>query len=83
MFIAWDDSKYSNWEVLAALLPGAVLLHAIIFLSYRKAWMEDGDIPDGVKLANTDWKVGLIPIAAVALWFIAGIAGRIVRELMG
>jgi hypothetical protein len=83
MFVAWDDSKYSNWAVLVALLPGALLLHALLFFSYRKAWMEDDNIPEGAKLANTDWKIGLIPIGVVALWFIAGVAGRIARELMG
>lgn len=47
-------------------LPGALLMYWWLVRDLRKGWIENPeDLPDGVKLANSDWRMGLAGVAAL------------------
>lgn len=49
-------------------LPAAALLYLHYRADYRKRWVESAeDLPDGVDLANDDWRVGIAVLALFAL----------------
>lgn len=48
-------------------LPGAVVVYFWLRRIYRAGWVEDDQIPEGMKLENNDWRVGLGVVAGVIL----------------
>lgn len=40
-------------------LPGAVVVYLWLRRTYRTAWLEDDQIHDGIKLENSDWRIGV------------------------
>lgn len=56
-------------SILAPLfpLPGAVLVFLWLRRTYRAGWFEDDQVPEGMKLENSDWRVGLMVVAGVIL----------------
>jgi hypothetical protein len=67
------------WEAPLAGVPGALLAFWWWRMDFREAWVDASkDVPEGVKLANDDWRIGLI--------FVAGLIGflalRVVLRLI-
>lgn len=48
-------------------LPGAVIVYLWLRRTYRAGWLEDDQIPEGIKLENSDWRVGLGVVAGAVL----------------
>lgn len=70
------DLLIEVWGPIVAIVPAA-----IVFLwwrhEFRKAWVDDeSQLPEGVKLANSDWRIGLATIAALIA---AAILKRLIR----
>ena len=40
-------------------LPGAVVIYLWLRHTYRKAWVDDDKAPHGLKLENSDWRIGV------------------------
>ncbi|MGB7655218.1 MAG: hypothetical protein WBL74_07035 [Novosphingobium sp.] len=60
-------------------LPGAALIYLHYRAEYRRRWVENADdLPDGVTLANDDWKVGLATLALFALFGVFRVIFRMI-----
>ena len=46
-------------SILVLGIPPALVAYWFWRREFRRAWVDDNDIPEGVSLANDDWKVGL------------------------
>jgi hypothetical protein len=56
-----------------AALPATAVMFWVWHRDFRRAWVDDAaDLPDGVALANDDWRVGL----AIVVAFIAVAVAR-------
>ncbi|QZH74798.1 MAG: hypothetical protein JY451_14270 [Erythrobacter sp.] len=47
------------WFAPLVPLPGAVVVYFWLRYTYRKGWIDDDLVPDGTKLENSDWRVGV------------------------
>lgn len=55
-----------RWEGPFAAIPGAALAFWWWRRDFRYAWIDDGEeLPEGVSMANTDWRVGLFGLLAM------------------
>lgn len=71
-----------RWEGPFAAIPAAALLYWWWRRDFREAWIDDAHgVPDGVELANTDWRVGLLGVAG--LFVVAAIKVLFVRSAVG
>lgn len=57
IFGGGDDM--SPWFGPLVPLPGAVVIYFWLRFTYRKSWIDDDNVPEGTKLANSDWRIGL------------------------
>lgn len=71
------------WEGPFAAIPGALLAFWWWRSDFRKAWIDDaGGVPEGIKLANSDWKIGLfgllamIVAATIKMMFLRSVVGH-------
>ena len=75
----------NNYVLLAAIapIPGAVAWYIFTRSHYKRAWYENAeDLPEGTKLANDNWKHGLLYLA-LAIIIIIGIGlFRVIRDGM-
>ncbi len=55
------------WLGAVAPIPGALLTYYWLRRTYRKGWVDDDAIPEGERLENNDWRVGLGVVAGVVL----------------
>jgi hypothetical protein len=46
-------------------LPWAVVTYLWLRRTYRAAWLEDNQIHDGIKLENSDWRIGVGVVVSV------------------
>lgn len=80
VFIFGSGDFISPWLAPLVPLPGALVIFAWLRHTYRKAWIDDDSVPDGTKLENSDWRIGVgvvlgaIVAAAIKVAFIR--AGR-------
>lgn len=59
------------WAVPLTAIPGAVIVFFWWRAEFRAAWIEASvDLPEGVEMANDDWRSGLILVVGV-LGFVA------------
>lgn len=71
-----------RWEGPFAAIPGALLAFWFWRGDFRRDWIDDArGIPDGVEIANTDWRIGLIGI--VGLLVVAAIKVLAVQNAVG
>lgn len=57
-----------RWEGMLTSAPGALLVYLYWRWVFRATWFDDTDgVPEGVTLANTDWRVGLFTVGLLAL----------------
>jgi hypothetical protein len=60
----------SGYELLVPLaaLPGGLIAFWFWRLDFRRAWIEDPEsIPDGLTLANDDWRIGVLQLLALII----------------
>ena len=51
-----------------AAVPGALLAYWYWQGEFRRAWVEDpNQLPEGVNLANDDWRIGLFAVVAAVI----------------
>ena len=78
--ISSPDTPFPIDAFVAPLLlaPGAIVIFLLRRWEYRAAWLDDPEnLPEGVELANDDWRFG-----AIALLLVVGaLAGRVVLRL--
>ena len=54
------------WAAPIVPLLGAVVIYFWLRSDYRRGWIDDDKIPDGVRLENSDWRIGVgVVIAAI------------------
>jgi hypothetical protein len=65
-------------EAPLLLVPGTIIIFLLMRWGYRSAWVDEAEeLPEGVKLANDDWRRG-----AIALLLIVGLlAARMLFRL--
>jgi hypothetical protein len=57
--------EYAIFVPLAAL-PGGLVAYWFWRREFRQGWIENAeDLPEGVTLANDDWRMGLLPAAGI------------------
>ena len=65
-FIFGGGSFISPWLGPLVPLPGAAVIYLWLRSTYRKGWVNDGNVPEGTKLENSDWRVGVgVVVAAI------------------
>lgn len=57
----------SPWLAPLVPLPGAVAIFLWLRNTYRKGWVEDHEIEEGMSLENSDWRVGLAFVVAAVI----------------
>ena len=76
IFIFASGGFISPWLGPVVPLPGALAIYLWLRHTYRSAWMDDDKVPDGTKLENSDWRIGVgvvvgaIVVAAIKVAFI-------------
>jgi hypothetical protein len=61
----------SWWEVPLAAVPGALIAFWWWRSDFRRSWIDpSGDVPEGVELANDDWRIGLIIVGGVIVFLL-------------
>jgi len=71
-----------RWQGPLAAIPAGLLAFWFWHREFRHGWVEEGDtLPDGVKLANSDWKVGVV--ALIGLVVAALIKTIVLRSAVG
>lgn len=59
IFIFGSGGFISPWLAPLVPLPGALAIYFWLRHTYRKAWVDDDKVPDGMRLENNDWRVGV------------------------
>jgi hypothetical protein len=63
-----SNGTYSLLWTPILCLPGLVVNYLLQRKEYRRAWVDSlDDLPEGVSLANDDWKVGVATLAGLIL----------------
>ena len=53
-------------EVPLLLVPGTIIIFLLLRWGYRSAWIDEAEgLPEGVKLANDDWRRGAIALLVI------------------
>ena len=72
-----------KWESPFAALPGALIVFWWWRVDFRRDWIDDAQgSTDGVELANTDWRVGILGVlglivaGAIKVFFLHGAGSR-------
>jgi drug/metabolite transporter (DMT)-like permease len=65
IFIFSGGDFISPWLGAFVPMPGAVLTYFWLRHIYRKGWVDDENVPEGLKLENSDWRVGLGAVVTV------------------
>ena len=65
VFIFAGGSFISPWLGPLVPLPGALLIYLWLRSTYRKGWVDDDQVPEGMTLENSDWRVGLGVVVGV------------------
>ena len=69
------------WAAPLAPIPGALLVFWWVQRDWRQLWIDDSKgIPEGVELANDDWRVGLIFVAGLIALALLRIFFRLVSS---
>lgn len=57
-----------KWQGPFAALPGGLLAYWFWHNDFKRDWIDDAEgVPEGVELANTDWRIGLLGLLALLL----------------
>lgn len=83
ILIIYEVDAYPPWLTAAMQIPSAILIHLFLLYSYRKAWIDDDEIPEGIRLENSDWRVGLFPLGMILILLLGGMFGRAITEILG
>ena len=81
-FWLFGGPEGDRWEGPFVAVPGALIAFWWWKTEFETAWIDDRHgIPDGIKLANDNWKVGLLGVAGVI--FTAAIKMFFLRNVVG
>ena len=80
-FAADDPSSVPMWVEVAGPplfpLPGAALAYYYYRSDYRKRWVDHADeLPEGVGLANDNWKTGVLILTGAVLFALLRLSFR-------
>lgn len=67
LFIFMGGEFLSAWLAPLIPLPGAIIIYFWLRNTYRKGWVDDEQITEGMSLENDDWRVGIIVILALVV----------------
>lgn len=70
------DDNFPVWADFIMHAPAAIAIYFILLFSYRSAWIEDNAVPEGMALANADWRKGAIIVAMLGGWALGHMAFR-------
>lgn len=80
VFIFGSGEVISPWLAPLIPMPGAIAIYLWLRYIYRKAWINDDNVPDGLKLENSDWRIGVgVVVGAIIA---AAIKGAAIRGLL-
>jgi hypothetical protein len=67
-------------ETPLLLVPGTIIIFLLMRWRYRATWIDDAEeLPEGVKLANDDWRRGAVALLLV----VVALAARLMFRLYG
>ncbi len=62
-----------------AAIPGAIVVFWFWRMDFRRGWIADPEaVPEGASLANDDWRIGLLSLAAL---MVLGVGIGIIRAI--
>ena len=65
-------------EAPLLLVPGTIIIFLLMRWRYRATWIDDAeDLPEGMKLANDDWRRGAVALLLV----VVALAARLIFRL--
>lgn len=71
------------WVNPLVQVPVALLVYLWLLNTYRKGWIDDDQVPEGTVLENSDWRVGLLLVAALVGVVLGRMAVRALLEMTG
>lgn len=81
-FWLFGGPEGDRWEGPLAAIPGALLAFWFWRDDFRRDWIDDTNgVPEGVELANTDWRIGLAGV--ITLIIAAAIKVIFLRSAVG
>ncbi len=66
-FVFGGGSFIPGWIAPLIPLPGAVAIFLWLRFTYRKGWVDDDEVHEGMRLENSDWRIGLLVIGLALL----------------
>ena len=60
VIIFFGSEVVSVWQAPLVSLPGALIIFFWQRYIYRKAWLEDHEVTEGMSLENDDWRMGIV-----------------------
>lgn len=78
--VAWLFSgEGAAWQAPLAALPGGLIAFWWWRDDFRRDWIDDAHgVPEGVELANTNWRIGLVGV--VTFIALAGMKAMLVQK---
>ena len=71
------------WEAPLAAIPAALIAFWWWRNDFARGWIDDADgVPDGVQLANSDWRVGLMFVGAILAIYALRVLLRLAEQGM-
>ncbi len=64
LFVFMGGELIPVWLAPIVPLPGALIIYFWLRNTYRKGWVEDDQIVEGMSIENDDWRVGIGVIIA-------------------
>jgi hypothetical protein len=51
-------------------LPGALIVFCYWYWAFRRRWIDDVEIAEGMKLENDDWRLGIIVVGGIVTFLV-------------
>jgi hypothetical protein len=81
LFCTFSAPEEYAWAAPLATIPGALIAFWWWRSDFRRAWLDSAnDLPEGVELANDDWRAGLILLAGLLGFAVFKVLFRLIER---